>query len=150
MTARHSRLWATVFPVAYALIRVLDPALGVAWAGGGLGITARLTVRGRRTGRDRSVLVGLISVDDRWYVGHPNGDVAWTANLETARTARVAPRPGSVVEVGAAPLGPGRERASVIAATSRQQPFPANLLYRAARRHILAEGRYFRLEPMAR
>lgn len=39
------------------------------------------------------------------------------------------------------------ERDAVILVTSEQQPFPGNLMYRAARRHILSEGRYFRLEP---
>ncbi len=34
-----------------------------------------------------------------------------------------------------------------ILATAAQQPFPGNLVYRAARRHILATGIYFRLDP---
>lgn len=93
------------------------------------------------------MLVGLISVGGRWYVGHPNGEVAWTANLRAAGRVRVTPRPGADVDVVANPLEPGAERDAVILATSEQQPFPANLLYRAARRHILSEGRYFRLEP---
>ena len=41
----------------------------------------------------------------------------------------------------------GVERDAVIFATADQQPFPGNLLYRVARRHILSEGRYFRLDP---
>ena len=112
-----------------------------------MGITSRLTVRGRRTGRDRSVLVASFGVDRRWYVGHPNGEVAWTANLRHAGRARVAPRSEAPLDVSAQPLEAGPERDAVIMATAEQQPFPANLLYRGARRHILSEGRYFSLEP---
>jgi len=118
------------------------------WFSVGIGITTQLTVRGRRTGRDRSVLVGLLRVGGKWYIGHPNGEVAWTANLRRAGRARIAPRPETVLEVAAIPLGLGSERDRVISATSEQQPFPANVLYRLARRHILSEGRYFRLETV--
>lgn len=113
----------------------------------GIGITSKLTVRGRTSGRDRSVLVGLLRVGGEWYVGHPNGEVAWTANLRRAGWARIALRPETVLEVTAVPLDFGMERDAVISATGEQQPFPANVLYRYARRHILSEGRYFRLEP---
>ena len=47
----------------------------------------------------------------------------------------------------ATPLCPGPERTAVIVATARQQPFPGNVVYRLARPHILAVGRYFRLDP---
>lgn len=93
------------------------------------------------------MLVGLIRLDGSWYVGHPNGEVAWTANLRSALRARIAPRPEAPLEVSAQPLPDGAERDAVIVATAEQQPFPANLLYRGARRHILSEGRYFRLDP---
>lgn len=147
MPARRSSTWHLVLRAAYAVIRVLDPLLRWTWFSVGLGITSRLTVRGRRTGRERSVLVGLIRIDGTWYVGHPNGEVDWTANLRSAGEARVAPGPETVIEVRAEPLLGGAERDAVICATAEQQPFPANLLYRAARRHILSEGRYFRLSP---
>jgi hypothetical protein len=143
------RLWHVVFRAAYSLIRLLDPILRAAWARDGIGITSQLTVAGRVTGTRRSVLVGLIEVDGRWYVGHPNGDVSWTANLRSAGAGTIAPTSGLVVDVAALPLGSGPERDAVIRATSAQQPFPANLLYRAARRHILSCGRYFRLEPVS-
>jgi len=147
MTPRRSPAWNLTFRAAYAFIRILDPLLRWTWFSVGLGITSRVSVRGRRTGRERSVLVGLIRVNGRWYIGHPNGEVAWTRNLRSSLTARVAPRPEASVEVAAAPLVAGPERDSVIFATAEQQPFPANLLYRGARRHILSEGHYFRLEP---
>ena len=73
--------------------------------------------------------------------------MGWTANLREAGRATIAQRPESPFEVTAVPLGPGPERDAVIRATAEQQPFPGNLVYRAARRHILSEGRYFRLEP---
>jgi len=109
-----------------------------------------LTVRGRISGRERSVLVGLIELNGGWYVGHPNGEVRWTANLQSAGRGRIALRSDVQLEVTAEPLADGSERDAVIRATARQQPFPANLLYRAARRHILREGRYFRLDAIGR
>ena len=121
------------FRVTYAFLRLVDPLVRWTWFSVGLGITAKLTVRGRRSGRERSVLVGLIRVGGAWYVGHPNGEVAWTANLRAARKAVIAPRPEARVEVIATPLANGPERDEVIAATSEQQPFPGNLLYGAAR-----------------
>jgi hypothetical protein len=148
MTPRRSAAWTIGFRVLYAALRVLDPLIRWAWFSVGIGITARLTVRGRRSGRQRSVLVGLLRVDGAWYVGHPNGEVGWTSNLREARRATVAQRPEASFEVSAAPLDAGPERTAVILATAEQQPFPGNLVYRAARRHILSEGRYFRLEPV--
>lgn len=146
MTPRRSAAWTVALRMQYAMLRVLDPLIRWMWFSVGIGITSRLTVRGRRTGQERSVLVGLLRVDGAWYVGHPNGEVGWTANLRAARHATVAPRPESALEVTAVPLEPGTERDAVIMATAEQQPFPGNLVYRAARRHILSEGRYFRLE----
>lgn len=148
MTPRRSRAWNLTFRGAYAFIKVLDPLLRRTWFSVGLGITSQVTVQGRRTGRDRSVLVGLIRTDGNWYIGHPNGEVAWTANLRESGRARVAPRPEAPLDVSAEPLDAGPERDAVIFATAEQQPFPANLLYRGARRHILAEGRYFRLSTL--
>lgn len=146
MTPRRSAAWTAALRFFYAFLRLMDPLVRWRWARAGIGITSRLAVPGRRSGRERSVLVGVITVGGRWYVGHPNGEVDWTANLRAAGRGSLALRPGPGVEVVAEPLGPGPEREAVIRATSAQQPFPANLVYRAARRHILREGRYFRLE----
>ena len=83
----------------------------------------------------------------------------------TRKTARPTTRPKSRnaeaagwVEIDTAgPRGPrfapvrlaaGAERDAVIRAAWTQQPFPANLLYRAARRHVAAVGVYHRLEPI--
>lgn len=147
---RRSALWGLVWRAGYLLLRILDPLLRAAWQLGGLGITAMLTVPGRRTRRRRSVLVGLLRVADRWYVGHPNGEVDWTRNLAAAGEATIQPWARSPVGVRPVRLLPGSERSEVIRATAEQQPFPASLLYRAARRHVLAVGVYFRLEPIDR
>src|SRR5687768_18549482 len=112
MPARRSSTWHLVLRASYAVIRVLDPLLRWTWFSVGLGITSRLTVRGRRTGRDRSVLVGLIRVNRTWYVGHPNGEVSWTANLRGAGRARIAPRPEAPIDVTAEPLSMEIGRAS--------------------------------------
>ena len=147
MTPRRSAAWNVTFRLLYATLRVLDPLIRWMWFSVGIGITSRLTVRGRRSGRERSVLIGLLRVDGAWYVGHPNGEVGWTANLREVGRATIAQRPESPFDVSAVPLGPGPERDAVIRETAEQQPFPGNLIYRGARAHILSEGRYFRLDP---
>lgn len=147
MTPRRSAAWTVALRVLYAVLRLLDPLIRWMWFSVGIGITAKLTVRGRRSGHQRSVLVGLLRVDGAWYVGHPNGEVGWTANLRAAGRARIAPRSEETFEVDAIALEDGPERTAVILATAEQQPFPGNLVYRGARRHILSQGRYFRLQP---
>jgi hypothetical protein len=147
ITPRRSGAWTIAFRILYAVLRLLDPLIRWAWFSVGIGITAKLTVRGRRSGRERSVLVGLLRVDGAWYVGPPNGEVGWTANLREAGQATVAQRPEQTFDVRATPLADGPERTAVILATAEQQPFPGSLIYRAAPRHILSVGRYFRLDP---
>ncbi len=107
MTPRRSAAWTVALRVEYAVLRVLDPLIRWMWFSVGIGITSRLTVRGRRTGRERSVLVGLLRVNGAWYVGHPNGEVGWTANLRAAGRATIAQRAESPFEVTAVPLGHG-------------------------------------------
>lgn len=139
--------WRRYLRLQYRLIRAADPLARALWHAGALGITGELEVVGRRTGRSRRVLLGVLQVDGDRYVGHPNGEVAWTANLAAAGRASLA-MPGQAGQaVTATPLDPGPERTAVIVATARQQPFPGNVIYRLARRHILAVGRYFRLDP---
>ena len=110
MTPRRSAAWDVAFRVLYATLRLLDPLIRWMWFSVGIGITSRLTVRGRRSGRDRSVLIGLLRVDGAWYVGHPNGEVGWTANLREVGRATIAQRPEAPFEVTAVPIGPGPER----------------------------------------
>ena len=108
-----------------------------------------LVIRGRRTGRERRMLLGFFDVDGGWYVGHPNGTSQWVRNLEAAGGCTVIRRDGIPIEVRAAEVTSGPERDAVIRATAKQ-PFPAANVYRRTQRHIRAVGRYFRLEPVAR
>lgn len=134
--------WHRYLRLQYLFIRLFDPAARLLWRVGALGITAELEVRGRRTGRPRRVLVGLLELGGRRYVGHPDGMVGWTANLLAAGEGHLT-RPGQAPQrVSAVPLGDGPERTAVILATARQQPFPGNVVYRLARGHILAVGDY--------
>jgi hypothetical protein len=153
MTASHppsrraSRVWGLLWRLGYAWLRLTDPLVRAAWRAGGLGITVDLRIPGRRTGRPRAVLVGLLEVAGQWYVGHPNGEAGWTRNLAAAGRAVVAWPTRVTRDVRAIRLPDGEERDAIILATAYQQPFPGNLLYRASRRHILAMGVYFRLDP---
>ncbi|MDQ2935580.1 MAG: hypothetical protein M3R49_11510 [Chloroflexota bacterium] len=139
--------WAAAWRLTYGFLRLIDPWLRVSWRLGALGITSQLEVPGRRSGQSRSVLVGLLRVDERWYIGHPNGRAAWTRNLEAAGQAVIRPWSTIPVRVSATRLELGPERDAAIHAAARQQPFPGDLLYRASQRHVLAVGVYFRLEP---
>src|SRR5918992_5498656 len=127
---RRSPLWTGYLRVQYRLLRVLDPLIRAWWRVFGIGITVDLEVRGRRSGRRRRVLVGLLRVNGPWYVGHPNGRAQWTRNLAAAGAASVIFRRDRVA-VRARRLPDGGERDAVIMATASQQPFPGNLVYRA-------------------
>jgi hypothetical protein len=142
--------WRLAFRGAYRVIRLADPLIRRAWRrrSGGLDRVVELDVTGRRSGRSRPTIVTGITVDGRDYVGHPNGDVGWTRNVEVAREMRVVAADGSARQMRAVRLPNGPERESVIRATWSQQPFPANLMYSAARDHIRRVGVYFRLEPV--
>lgn len=144
---RRSRFWAIALRIQYRLIGWLDPLVRWFWARFGLGNVVDLVVTGRRSGRDRHVLVGLLRVGSAWFLGHPNGDVAWTLNLEDAGTAEVRFRGLPPVPVRGHRLEPGALRDGAILATS-QHPFPGNLVYRLARRHIRAAGAFFAIEPI--
>ncbi|HYM84438.1 MAG TPA: nitroreductase/quinone reductase family protein, partial [Candidatus Dormibacteraeota bacterium] len=124
----------------------LDPLVRAWWSRFGLADTVELCTTGRRSGRPRTVLVGLLEVDGRWYVGHPNGPVGWTRNLEAAGRAVVRRAHGEPTEVVSERLGRGPEREAAIRATFVQHPFPADVVYRLAARHIRAVGAFYRLE----
>lgn len=134
----------------YRFIRLMDPLVRSALAHGfgGLDGVVELRVPGRRSARPQTVLLTLLRAGGEWYVGHPNGDAAWTRNAEAAGVVRIDPPAahGTVFRVIRLPQGP--ERDAVIRATRDQQPFPGNLVYRAAAGHIAAVGVYFRLVPV--
>jgi hypothetical protein len=127
------------------VIRLLDPLVRRWWRFAGLGNVVELRVRGRRTGLPRRVLLGLLRDGDRWFLGHPNGDVAWTRNLEAAASAELAFHRRGNVAVRATRLPDGDLRDRAILAT-RQHVFPGNLVYRLAWPHIRAVGTYFLIE----
>jgi len=145
--ANVSRGWSITWRLAYRLIRILDPLIRVLWRlrPGWLARLVELRVLGRRTGRPRRTLLTLLVVDGRMYVGHPNGQVAWTRNLEAAGEAELESADGSRGHVRAERLPRGPERERAIRATWTQQPFPANVLYAVAGDHIRDVGVYFRL-----
>ena len=132
----------------YGVIKLLDPLIRNSWqvSGVGLGNVVELRVAGRRTGTYRRVLLTLLVDGERWFLGHPNGHVAWTLNLEAAGTADIAFRRQAPIHVRARRLPDGAERDRVFR-TFGQHPFPANIVYRLARGHIRAVGVYFAIEP---
>jgi hypothetical protein len=144
---RFSAAWHRWLPVQYRLIRLLDPLVRLTWRGFGVGNIVELRVVGRRTGRTRTVLLGLLRDGDHWFLGHPNGDVAWTRNLEAAGSAELVFRPPTAIAVHARLLPAGDLRDRAIGSTG-QHLFPGNLIYRLARAHIRAVGAYFLVEPI--
>lgn len=148
---RGSAAWRLIWRAGYRVIRWLDPLIRRAWRSGtpSLRRVVELDVVGRRTGRPRPLIVTSLTVNGALYVGHPNGDVGWTRNVESAGLVRVVSADGSGRQLRAIRLAAGQERGSVIRATWSQQPFPVNLLYSAARGHVRRVGVYFRLEPTA-
>ncbi|HET7029395.1 MAG TPA: nitroreductase/quinone reductase family protein [Candidatus Limnocylindrales bacterium] len=147
---RRSAAWSAVFRLSYRVIRALDPLIRSWIANGlpGLGGIVEVRTIGRRTGRPRRTLLTLLRVDDRWYVGHPNGEAAWMRNAEAAGWLDVEPAGPGGPRHRLVRLPDGAERDAVVRATWTQQPFPADVLYRAARRHVAAVGVYHRLEPL--
>lgn len=104
-----------------------------------------LAVVGRRTGRELRLLVNLIEVDGRRFIGHPNGTAQWTRNLE-AGAGTIVDRSGASEPVRAIELPDGPERDAVITATT-YLPAPTGQIYRAAGDHIRTVGRFFELLP---
>lgn len=145
LQARESRLWRIVLDgflrsAPESLMRTIrrrNPAAPI----------EEFVVVGRRTGRERHMLLGLFEVDGTWYAGHPNGTSQWVRNLEAAGACTVIRRDGIATRVLAVEIA-GSERDAVIRKTWTQ-PAPAGWVYRGAARHISAVGRYFRLEPLA-
>jgi len=150
LPARRSIAWTVTFRIMYRGLRLLDLVLRSLLASGSLALDGVVELRyvGRLTGRKRHTLVTLLTVDGRWYVGHPNGSAAWIRNVEEAGVVEIDPPGTNGSRFGVERLAHGAERDAVIRATWTQQPFPANLLYRAARRHIAAVGVYHRLVPI--
>jgi deazaflavin-dependent oxidoreductase (nitroreductase family) len=71
---------------ANALIRWLAE-LGISIAG-----TRALSVRGRKTGKRRSVVVNMLTVDGADYLVSPRGTTQWVRNVRAAGLVEVGPR----------------------------------------------------------
>ncbi len=149
MLSAMSAVWRLTFRAGYRLLALLDPLIRRAWRRLGIGNVVELRVALRDGAGTRSRLVGILRAGGGEYIGHPNGHVGWTHDLLAAGTATIVGPPHAEPRPVAAELLPdGPERSAAILATS-QHPFPGNVVYRLARRHVLAVGVYFRLEPAA-
>jgi hypothetical protein len=143
--------WRAAFRLQYRVLAFADPLIRAAWERFGIGNVVELQVEsqkgsGNSSNGTRSRLVGVLRAGDDFYLGHPSGHVGWTRDLEVAGGG-VLIWPSGLEWVFTAtrlPNGPERERA--IRAT-KQHPFPGNLVYRLGRRHVRAEGVFFKLNP---
>jgi len=144
---RGSAGWRWFWRIGYRFVRLADPLIRsvMRWLPRFQPRAADLVVVGRRSGRPRRVLVTLLTVGDRWFVGHPNETAPWTRSLEAARVGELTLRNGRSVRVRAVRLWGGPEREAVIRATWSQQPFPVNVAYALARHDVRRVGVYYRL-----
>ncbi len=142
---RASAFWRRYLPLQYRLIRLLDPLVRLQWRAFGLGNIVELRVPGRRSGQPRPVLLGLLRDGEHWFLGHPNGDIPWTLNLEANGGGELVFRPPTGLRIRATRLPAGDLRDRAILATS-QHVFPGNVVYRLARAHVRAVGTYFLIE----
>jgi hypothetical protein len=140
-----SRFWQRAFRAQYRILALIDPVVRGLWGRVGIGNIVDVTVPRRNGKGDRSRLLGLLRVGDKRYLGHPNGEVGWTRDLDAAgggsyRWPRAAPS-----WFRATRLDEGPERDAVIRATT-QHPFPGSLMYWLGRKHVKAAGVFFRLD----
>ncbi|HVQ21885.1 MAG TPA: hypothetical protein VMT36_01310 [Candidatus Saccharimonadia bacterium] len=138
--------WRWFFPFLYGFLRLTDPFWRRLTEHRGLGNTVELLVVGRRTGRERGVMVGLLVVGGRRYLGHANRSAAWLRNLVDAGEGRLIVDGAAPIQVRAARIEPGAEQDAVVHAASRQHPFPVDVAYRLARASIRVDGVFVRLE----
>lgn len=138
--------WGAWWRGSYRLLRLFGSPLGRLAAHPGFGNLVLLRVVGRRSGSERSLPLGLLTVEGRRYLGHPSGDTAWTLNLRAAESATIESARIPRTRVRPLLLGPGPERDAAVRASFRQHPFPGNVMYRLAGRHVAATGVFFRLE----
>ena len=137
---------SAAFRAWYRLLRLIHAPLVRLVRTRGFGNIVVLRVTGRHTGHDRSLPLGMLTVRERRYVGHPSGDTAWTLNLRAKEDAVIESATIPAWRVRPQVLDPGPERDAVVRATFRQHPFPGNAIYRLAGRHVSATGVFFRLE----
>jgi hypothetical protein len=150
MLLAMSRVAHAFWPRFYRAIALLDPFTRPVWRRFGIGNIVEVVIPGRHTGQPRTLFLGLLRGDGRTYVGHPDGDCAWTRNLDAAGGGEIVFHDGQRQPFRAVPLPPGDERDAAIRLTFRQHPFPGMVLYWLSRRHVRAAGRYYRLSGTAR
>jgi hypothetical protein len=138
--------WAPLWPRWYRMIRALDGLLIRLALERGYGNLVLLRVPGRRTGRERRLLLGVLRVGERCYLGHPNGDTSWTLDVRAADRITLESATLPLTSFKTLVLGPGPERDAVVRAAFRQHPFPGNAIYRLAAGHVFEFGVFFRLE----
>ena len=140
-----SRFWRIGYRLLYRILALLDPLVRAWWRRFGLGNVVEVIVARRSGGDNRARLVGLLHADGRRYLGHPNGHVGWTRDLQAAGEGRLRYASGDEQSVRATLLEPGAEREAAIRATL-QHPFPGNVAYRLGWGHVRAVGVFFRIE----
>lgn len=144
MSEHGSRFWHAAYRYQYRILALIDPLVRVVWRRFGIGNVVDLEVARRIGSGSRSRLVGLLHAQGRIYVGHPNGDVGWTRDLNAAGAGVVHYHNGATWLFEATQLPHDAEREAVIRSTG-QHPFPGNLMYRLGRGHIRVVGVFFRL-----
>ena len=87
-----------------------------------------LTVRGRRSGRQRTVPLGMLELDGAWYVQACYGEMGWVANLRATPEATVTLPGGKRVPVHAVELSP--EEAGPVLRRALE-PFGRSRVFRA-------------------
>ena len=75
--------------------------LGISIAG-----TRALRVRGRKTGKQRGVVINLLTVDGVDYVVSPRGNTQWARNVRAAGVVEIGPRWRHRRRVAASPRWP--------------------------------------------
>lgn len=65
-----------------------------------------VTMRGRRSGRPRTVPLGILDLDGRWYVQASYGETGWVANVRADGDATITYPGGRSVPVRAIELSP--------------------------------------------
>jgi deazaflavin-dependent oxidoreductase (nitroreductase family) len=94
--------------VAGRLLRVFNPVVRrLITAGLPTGApNVLLTMRGRRSGRIRTVPIGMVELDGRWFVQASYGEIGWVANLRADGEATVTHPDGRRTPVQAIELSP--------------------------------------------
>jgi deazaflavin-dependent oxidoreductase (nitroreductase family) len=86
-----------------------------------------LTVRGRRSGKLRTVPVAMLELDGAWFVHACYGETGWVANLRASGAATVTHPGGRRVPVRATELAPDEAGQVLYRALA---PFPRSRLFR--------------------